>query len=227
MRNSSRNIRTTSCLVGLAVASLLAVSGTAVATSSNGLVPPHGQVAGKGYGFWGGKVWQVIFESPAKPSDNCATVTVGGRKVAVVWPPLKGSGTYRQACTEPAGRPIYLMHVADECSTYKGDHLSYGTTDAQLKKCAHVQFKTGTGTTTIDGQSVPNMDRFIAASGVYALNLHKDNYFGYKRLHGRSAAYGDGVLLRGLKSGKHKVVAAGSISQYKFHWKAIYTITVQ
>jgi hypothetical protein len=138
----------------------------------------------------------------------------------------KGSGTYTQTCTEPAGRPIYVQHVANECSTFKGDHAGFGTSGAQLKKCARSPFTNATGTTKVDGQKVAHPDRYLAASQVYAITLHKSNYFGYKKKHGRSAAYGYGVLLRGLTTGTHKVVVAGTIPSFKFHIKVTYTIHV-
>jgi hypothetical protein len=62
---------------------------------------------------------------------------------------------------------------------------------------------------------------------VYAINLHKRNYFGHKKRHGRSAAYGYGVLLRGLAAGTHKVVVSGRIPSFKFHIKVTYIINVQ
>jgi hypothetical protein len=215
-------------VAGISAATILSMTGTAVAASAT-VVPPHGTVAGKGYGYYVGKVWQVIFTSPTKHPDTCATVTVGGQQVAVVWPAITGSGTYTQTCSEPAGRPIYLQHVADECSTFKGDHGSYGTTDAQLKKCARAEFKNATGRTTVDGQRVAHINTYIAASGVYAVNLSQGhNYFGAKKMHGRSAAYGYGVLLTGLSKGTHKIVVAGTIpSPPRFHIKVTYTIHVK
>ena len=67
-------------------------------------------------------------------------------------------------------------------------------------------------------------DRYLAASGVYPMKLHKNNLFGFKKRHGRSAAYGYGVLLRGMAAGTHKVVIAGTIPSFKFHIKVTYTI---
>ncbi len=176
-----------------------------------------------------GKSWQVIFESPAKHPDTCATVTVGGQQVAMVWAAITGPGTFKQTCSEPAGRPIYLQHVADECSTFKGDHGSYRTSDAQLKKCAKHEFRNATGKTIVDGQRVPHINSYISASGAYAIDLSQNhNYFGYKKMHGRSAAYGYGVLLTGLSKGTHKIVAEGTIpSPPRFHVKVTYTIHVR
>ncbi|HVV77659.1 MAG TPA: hypothetical protein VHC43_16690 [Mycobacteriales bacterium] len=218
----------TATVAAITTGILLGGGGSAIAAGSSGVVAPHGSVAGKSYGYYVGKVWQVIFESPTKNPDTCATETINGRQVAVVWPAITGSGTFKQTCTEPAGRAIYLQHVADECSTFKGDHGKFGTTDAQLRKCARAEFKNSTGTTTVDGQAISNVDRFIAGSGVYGISLSsRHNYYGYKKHHGRSAAYGFGVLLRGLTTGTHKVVVTGRIPAYKFHLKVTYTIHVQ
>jgi hypothetical protein len=139
---------------------------------------------------------------------------------------VTGPGTYSQTCTEPAGRPIYLKHLSNECSTFKGDHAGFGTTNAQLKKCARSAFKNATGSTIVDGQRVAHINRYLSASGVYRIDLHKNNYYGYKKLHGRSAAYGYGVLLRGLTKGTHTVVVAGNLPKFKFRIKVTYTIVV-
>jgi hypothetical protein len=215
-------------LIAVGAVTLLAVNGPALAASSSKVVAPHGTVAGKGYGYYAGRMWQVIFEAPAHQTNLCATAAVGGKQVAMIWSKAvaKGSGSYKQTCTEPAGRPIYLQHVANECSTFKGDHAGFGTTGAQLKKCARAPFTNATGTTKVDGQTLAHPNRYLAASHAYAINLHKSNYFGYKKLHGRSAAYGYGVLLRGLSAGTHKIVVAGKIPSFKFHIKVKYTIKV-
>jgi hypothetical protein len=214
-------------LIAVSTATLLALNGAAIAASSTNVVRPHGTVAGKGYGYYVGRSWQVIFEAPAHHANRCATLTVGGRQVAMISAVVPGSGSYKLTCTEPAGRPIYLQHVANECSTFKGDHAGFGTTAGQLKKCARAPFSNATGSTTVDGHKLAHPDRYIAASGVYAINLHKSNFYGYPKRHGRSAAYGYGVLLRGLAAGTHKVVIAGKIPSFKFHLKVTYTIIVQ
>jgi hypothetical protein len=216
-------------LIALGTATLLAMNGAALAASSSKVVAPNGTVAGKGYGYYVGKSWQVIFESPAHNKNFCATASVGGKQVAMIWSKVVagGSGTYKQTCTEPAGRPIYLQHVANECSTFKGDHAGFGTTSAQLMKCARAPFTNATGTTKVDGHKLAHPNRYLAASHAYAIKLHKSNYLGYKKRHGRSAAYGYGVLLRGLTAGTHKIVIAGTIPSFKFHIKVTYTIKVQ
>jgi hypothetical protein len=216
-------------LIAMSTATLLTIDGMALAASAGPVVRPHGTVAGKGYSYFLGKSWRVIFAAPAHHANRCATTTVGGKQVAVIWSKavLGGSGVYRQTCTEPAGRPIFLQHVNDECSTFKGDHGDFGTTGAQLKKCARVQFANSTATTKVDGHKLAHQVRYLAATHVYAINLHKSNYFGYKERHGRSAARGYGVLLRGFAAGTHKVVVVGRIPKFKFHFKQTYTIKVR
>jgi hypothetical protein len=225
--NPKRGSRARCGLVAVASAgTLLLMSGTAAAAPASHVVPPHGTVAGRGYGFYAGKSWQLTFESPHNRVRACATVTVSGHKVGMLQANVTGPGTYSQTCTEPAGRPLYLKHLSDECSTFKGDHAGYGTTGAQLKKCARAEFKGATGSTTVDGHRVSRINRFLAASGVYSINLNKSNFYGYKARHGRSAAYGYGVLLRGLSKGTHTVVVAGYLPSYKFRVKVTYTIKV-
>jgi hypothetical protein len=39
-------------------------------------------------------------------------------------------------CSASPGEPIYLHGIGDECSTIKGDHNGFGTSPAQLVRCA-------------------------------------------------------------------------------------------
>ena len=87
----------------------LTMNGPVYAASADTVVPPHGKVAGQGYGFYGGKSWQLILKSPAHHQDLCGTATVGGQQVAMISSKAvtKGSGSYHQTCTDrPDGRSI-------------------------------------------------------------------------------------------------------------------------
>ena len=117
MRGPARIAGTQAVLAAIMAAILLSLSAGALAARA-GTVAPGGTVAGKGYGYWLEQVWALTFVAAPPTPKPCETVTVDGQQVAVL--PTVGAtapGSYRRACTEPAGRPIYLEVLSNEFST--------------------------------------------------------------------------------------------------------------
>jgi hypothetical protein len=159
------------------------------------VVPAGGKVAGKGYAYYLKRL-QLIASATEGRIPSCSTVTVGKQKVAMLNPPGR-----TVTCSEPAGRAIYVAVFSNTCSTQQGFQPSSGTSDADLVKCAK-GLPNGlpeglTISATLDGHPV-NLHPLGAATGVF---------FVPKTLGGpaRAAAYGFGVLLRGLSKGTHKI----------------------
>ncbi|MGN6167033.1 MAG: hypothetical protein ACTHQQ_02535 [Solirubrobacteraceae bacterium] len=191
-------------VVGVVLA--CAAGGVALAAQPR-VVPPNGKVGGKGYSYYLERSGKAFFHSPAA----CQTVTVGGLRVAVVF---IGAAP---ACSEPAGRPVYAGGPANECSTLPGDHKGFGTTASQLKRCARAGLKAFSHVkASVDGHRVPKFARFITATEVFAFLLPKNRFPGVKQRKGRSAAYGYGLLLRGLTKGTHTVRHAATLNGKRF-----------
>jgi hypothetical protein len=171
------------------------------------VVPAGGKVAGKGYAYYFMRLQQLIAPS-TRPLPSCSTVTVAGQKVAMLnlnQPPPGGTVT----CSEPAGRAIYVALISITCSTQQGFHgglappslwfnQGSGTSDADLVKCAKLGVNLPLGNSaTLDGHPV-NLRPLVTSTGVF---------FVPKMLGGpaRAAAYGVGVLLRGLSNRTHTI----------------------
>lgn len=227
MREIVRGTRRRVAAVTVVVSAALVFGlGTAAATGSH-VVPPGGKVAGTGYAFWLKWQWQFQF-AHTPPYTACQTVTVNGHKVGYLGIKSITPATTKYTCSEPAGRPLYFIELSAECSTFHGDHLTYRTSNSQLKKCARAEFKGGTPTihTTIDGRAVDVM-KLIAASSVYRVFNAKGNFVTSKKRHGRSAAYGPGLLLTGLSKGRHVVHSVAKITQpVTARWEYTWTVTV-
>jgi hypothetical protein len=203
----------------VATAAALALSLVACALAAGArtvVVGPGGAVAGGGYAYWLGRNWQLVFESAPPAPKPCETVTAGGEQVAVLIVGAPPSGTYRRSCTEPAARPIYVEMLSNECSTFPGDHTHFGTTNADLERCARTMFAGAVATAAVDGHPVASFTRYLAATGVYSLQLPKQNLFDYKQFSGRSAAYGYGLLLTGLSAGDHTITFTGKVPSLKY-----------
>lgn len=189
----------------IAMALVLFLCGAAAAATPNHVVRPNGKVAGKGYSYYLERGWKAYFASPAP----CQTVTVNGLRVAVLDP------TEDPTCTEPAGRPIYVTGPGAECSTIPGDHSGFGKTAPQLMRCARAGLKNSVVHAWVDGHRVPKFAGFITATEAFAFRLPKNRFHGVEQRRGRSAAYGYGLLLRGLTKGTHTVRHAETVNGTK------------
>jgi hypothetical protein len=177
-----------------------ALGGGALAASAGPVVSRDGEVAGKGYPYWLKRAWLMEFAA-GHPLAPCMTVTVNGKHVAFLDSPGLGSGmTFSYTCKEPAGRPVYVHQLSAECSTLKGDHKGFGTTAADLQKCARTELKHASYSESLDGHAI-DLHKLMTATGEFF--VPKVNLPGPVPPTAHSAAYGPGLLLRGLRKGTH------------------------
>ena len=67
--------------------------------------------------------------------------------------------------------------------------------------------------------------RFITATGLFVMRVPTPRQFGIKRHRGRSAAYGSGLLLSGLRKGTHTIWIDADIPSAHLHASFTYTVT--
>jgi hypothetical protein len=211
----------------IGVTLVLGLGTAAFATTGPHVVPVGGKVAGAGYAHWLAREWQLQFAN-TPPYKACQTMTVRGRKVGYLGIKSIAPATTSYTCSEAAGRPLYVIELSAECSTFHGDHLTFGTTNSQLTQCARTEFRQGTPTqaTTIDGHSV-DVSKLVAATGVYPVHNAKGNFVTSTNRSGRSAAYGWGLLLTALAKGTHVIHSVAKITQpVSAKWVYTWTVTV-
>lgn len=216
-RSSKRrklNILAVAGLTACLGVSLSLSTGGALAASATSPVPAGARVAGQGYPYYLARYWQNELDSPP-PVRPCQTLTVGGGRVALLTLATLTPGIDRYTCSVSAHMPLYVAQLSAECSTFKGDHNGYGTSDADLRRCARAALQGGRERTTLDGDAVA-VSKLMTASPVYRLHLSRKNIFGATQRRGRSAAYGYGLLLRSLSRGTHRIHVAASIDSAKF-----------
>ncbi len=187
----------------LAVAMVLASAGASLAQAADGgaVVPPGGAVAGHGYTYWLAAANRIFFADGGSP-PLCQTLHANGQAVEF----LDGVDTDQQIkCSASPGEPIYVHGIGDECSTIKGDHNGFGTSPAQLERCARKGFKGDGGTASVDGVKVASYSRLVTATNAIEIHVPKHNSFDIPGQSGTSAAYGEGLLLRGLAAGSHRI----------------------
>jgi hypothetical protein len=231
MRNGcvwSARSKTRAVPIAVVGALLLGLGSAALAATRIHVVPPGGKVARTGYAYWLERQWQLQF-AHTPPYTACQTMTVNGQKVGYLGIKSIAPATTKYKCSEPAGRPLYVIELSAECSTFHGDHLTFGTSNSQLKRCARTEFTQGnpTVTTTIDGNTVDAL-KLVAATGVYRVHVPKNNLLGTNKPgNGRSAAYGPGLLLTGLAKGTHVIHSVATVSQpVRAKWVYTWTVTV-
>jgi hypothetical protein len=182
------------------------------------VVSPTGKVAGEGYAYYEQRSTQKLldFSRPVRP---CQTLVVNGQRVAYLTITTVFPSTNKYTCSEPAGRPMYVVGIGNECSTFRGDHGNFGTTDSQLRKCARALFKGLKPGFAVDGHSV-NVSKLLTATGAFPIDISKHPLFPLSPGKGRSAAYGPGLLLSGLSKGNHTIkgVASSGTSKWNFTW---------
>jgi len=219
----SRRLRTTVLGCGISLALLASLGAGALAAGTPNVVPASGKVAGHGYGYWLKRSWQATF-STTSPAKSCRTLTSDGHRVGYLTLRTLATGTAHYTCSEPAGRPMYVVGLSNECSTFKGDHDKFGTSDQQLKRCAKALFKGARDTTSIDGHPV-NVGRLVTASSAFAVEVPRRSPYGFTAGAGRSAAYGFGLLLTGFAPGTHQIHTRWAIGAAK--WNITFTVHVR
>ena len=182
---------------------LLLSFGTAAVAAGSVVVPPTGKVAGEGYAYYNQRSTQHMLDA-SLPVRPCQTLAVNGQRVAYLTLTTVAPTPNKYTCNEPAGRPLYVVDIGNECSTKKGDHHGFGTSDSQLVKCAKALFSGLTQSATVDGRSV-NVSGLITATGAFPVDIPKNPLFPLPPGNGRSATYGPGLLLAGLSKGTHTI----------------------
>lgn len=178
-------------------------------TSASTVVPATGTVAGKDYAFWLKHMLQVGYATNSSAPPFCTVVSVGGQDVT--WLGTGSSGTSGSTtCSQPAGRGLYVGGPAGNCSTLQGDHSGFGTTSADLQKCARGDFESAFASVshgvTLDGRLMPSV---VTSTGVFYVpkvvseGLCSSPCVAAPTAH--AAGYGSGLLLSRLSNGTHVI----------------------
>jgi hypothetical protein len=209
--------------VAISVGLLLSLGTAAVAAAGAVVVAPTGKVAGEGYTYYEQRSTQKLLDS-SQGQRPCQTLAVNGQRVAYLTLSTVAPTTEKYTCSEPAERPMYAVGIGNECSTFTGDHDKFGTTDAQLRKCARALFKGAKQSFTVDGHSV-NVSKLLTLTAAFPVDIPKNPLFPLPPGKGRSAAYGPGLLLTGFSQGTHSITGVTNLGTSR--WKVTWTVHVR
>jgi len=159
-----------------------------------------------------GDLWTTLLETPTAENPfvtgDPACVDLDRETVAPFTP---APSLPDPTCIVKRGTTIFVAASTWECSTFPEDHFDYGTTEAQLRRCARQNDAQVAPAVTVDRQPVR-----VTAVETRLLRIHlpRDNIFGQAGAdrRGGSVAHGWVVLLKGLARGTHtiKIVSAGN-----------------
>ena len=135
------------------------------------LVAPSASAAPTNLGKTLGNLWTTVLETPTPDNPfeggGPQCVVLGDKIVAPF-----GGGTF--TCTVKAGTRIFIAAWTTECSSFPGDHGTFGTTEADLRACALAMDAGITATVTINGEPVPLSS---VETGPLTIHLPQDNIF--------------------------------------------------
>jgi hypothetical protein len=171
-----------------------------IAVVALGAAAPSASAAPTSLGGTLGDLWTTVLETPTP--DNPFG---GGGPQCVV---LEGNivapfGGGRFTCNVTAGTRIFIAAWTTECSSFPGDHGSFGTTPDELRACAVAADAGVIATVTINGVSVPLTE---VETGLLTIHLPQDNIFGLQgaaERNGQSVAHGFVYLTDPLAPGTY------------------------
>jgi hypothetical protein len=177
----------------IARALLLAAATFAVAAPAAGAVPA------KKLNTNLAALWTKVFETPSAQNPfGTGDAASGCFNLDGTVAPFGPSGV--PSCTVKPGTKIFVAASSFECSTFEGN----GTTDAELRACAHKNDVQTAPTVTVDGTPVPVTE---VESPLLHIVLPKDNIFGPPAgTQGLSVAHGWVALLHPLTPGTHTIM---------------------
>ena len=205
----------------------------AAATGRNsGVLPVQSDAFGMSYGEWSARFWQWEFSlsvdhHPLFDKADCSAGQsgkvwfLGGTFSTTPGPPGTTVGKAERSCTVPPGTALFFPIVNVECSAIEGDHTGFGTTSAELQKCAQFLanfINPNTLRATIDGVELTALNQYRVQSPPFMFGPLPDNnifqFFSLSAPAGTkwpSASDGVHLLLHPLSAGAHTIQFFGEI----------------
>lgn len=155
--------------------------------------PQHGQLSRDL-----SRLWTAVLQTPTAQNpyvgDGCFFL---GRTLA----PFAAAGV--KACTVTRGTTLFEVGSSFECSSFDGDHPNFGTSNAELRRCAEANDASSAPGVTLDG--VPVKLKSVETP-VLRIVLPADNLFALPAgSTGRSVAHGWVARTHALSVGTHVI----------------------
>ena len=195
------------------------------------VLPPDAPADGATYGEWSARQWQWLLSFPNEVSPY--TDTTGERcGLGQSGPVFFLTGTtddpgIPRDCTVPAGVALFVPVVAAECSTVQPPPL-FGRDEAELAACAATIIDGASPTlgAVLDGESIPDLERYRVRSPLFSVALPPDNRLGVEPAVAALVSDGYWLLLAPLPPGRHVLRLGVSLREPEGEGGVTYRLTV-
>jgi len=165
---------------------------------------PDAEIHGASLGEWHARYWQWVASFPV--GENPAQDPTGKRCGYGQTDPVFFVPRNMPPCTVPAGVAIFLPIAGTECSTVEEPPF-HGEDEDGLVACAAADAERYTNiSVSVDGEALPDIDRYRATSPAFTLQVPEDNILAVPEGTGRAVADGYAVVLAPLAAGEHEVI---------------------
>ena len=145
-----------------------------VAVALSAAAPSAGATPTKKLDAQLGALWTAVLETPsAQNSFGTGGEAFGCWSLGGTVAPFGPTGV--SSCTVKPGTRILVAASSFECSSVRGDHGSFGTTDAELRTCARQNDLQSAPPVTVDGRAVQVRE---VETALLEIVLPADNLFG-------------------------------------------------
>jgi hypothetical protein len=203
------SVRGTSLLIGV-LAVLAGVVGVSLAREATPVVrvpvlAPDQPIFGASLAEWSARHWQwtVSLPIPVNPGQDVTGVTCGyGQSGPVFFIPRNFP-----PCTVPADAALLVPIAGTECSSVEPPPYA-GRDEAELRTCAAAEVDRYAGIVVrVDGQEVPEIEAYRAASPRFIMALPEHNVLGAPAGIAYAVADGYQLMVAPLPVGEHEIVA--------------------
>ena len=187
--------------------------------------PPGTVVFGATPGEWSARHWQWTLSFPVgrSPGQDVTGASCGyGQSGPVFYVPRN-----LPPCTVPSGMALFVPVAGTECSTVESEPF-VGLDEADLRACAATEAERYTAiTVSVDGQTIPDMAAYRAASPLFTISLPPNNVLGVSAGVGWAIADGYQVMVAPLPVGTHEIVVHLELTDGTVLPDKVLSITVQ
>ncbi len=172
---------------------------------------PAADIHGASLGQWSARYWQWVTSLPVgvNPAQDPSGARCGyGQHGPVFFVPRN-----LPPCTVPADVAVFIPIAGSECSTLEPPPF-HGANEEELAACAAGEADRYTGVVVrVNGEVVPEIERYRAQSPTFTLQLPEDNILAVPPGTGRAAADGYQVILPPLAPGAHEIVVHVEVTE--------------
>ncbi len=166
--------------------------------------PPGAVVFGLTAGEWSARYaqWSLSFPVGVSPGQDVTGERCGyGQSGPVFFIPRNLS-----PCVVPVGVAVFVSIAGTSCSTVEPVPY-FGRDEPELRACAATEAERYTGiAVSLDGQDIPDIASYRAASPLFTMRLPENNVLGVPAGFMEAVADGYQVILAPLPAGDHEVV---------------------